>query len=375
MSLEELLKARIKEGGSVPLSEFMALALGHPDFGYYMKKDPLGRGGDFTTAPEISQIFGEMIGVWVADVWMKLGAPSRVCLLECGPGRGTLMVDLLRATRGVDGFHDALDVVLMEMSPVLREKQREALAGAGVDVRWIGGVDALDADCPVIVVGNEFLDALPIDQYEKVEDGWAWRCVDYDWDSSKFFITQSSLQSFDSKEEGEAVDLFQESFGKVKDFAVGDVVEVSRAQRDFVFELSEIILKRGGTILFLDYGHAKSGVGDTFQAVYRHQYCSVLEHIGDADLTAHVDFEAVQKASSAAGGLYCHGVVEQGAFLRALGIQLRAKALSQGASEKQGKDIVSALHRLTSDDQMGKIFKVIGFTHDQSIALAGFSKR
>ncbi len=356
MLLEKILTQRIKKNGPLSMAEFMEEVLGHPEHGYYMTRDPLGRGGDFTTAPEVSQLFGEMIGVWVADTWRKLGEPGQFVLLECGPGRGTLMADILRATQKVSGFHKAADVVLMEMSPVLRQKQEECLAD--YDVRWVGRLSDLKTDVPMIVVGNEFLDALPICQLVRCDGGWSERDVNVD-DNGLFYIIQNPLKA-------DFFELGQEWLTQVQE---DEIAEVSPARDGFMRELSVLIKTRGGAALFIDYGHEKSAPGDTLQAVYKHDYCDVLEHIGHADLTAHVDFEALGRA---AADLYCQGIVTQGRFLKNLGIGIRAQVLKQKADEKQGAEIDVALRRLCGDDEMGVLFKVIGFSHDKSIKLAGF---
>ncbi|MCB9983218.1 MAG: SAM-dependent methyltransferase [Rhodospirillales bacterium] len=336
--LEEIIEQKIRDDGPMSIGAYMALALGHSAHGYYMKQDPFGRsknyGGDFVTAPEVSQLFGEMIGVWAADLWMQMGRPERLALVECGPGRGTLMADLLRATSGVDGFHEAVHVHLVEMSPVLREKQREALGG--YDVVWHEDFESVQDDAPLIVIGNEFLDALPFEQYI----GGVQRTVDLRADGRLCFVPED-----------------------------GEVVERAPVREGFVQQVCERIKAQGGAALFIDYGHMKSGVGDTFQAIKGHEYVDVLSHIGDADLTSHVDFEALQKGVD----IGICGPVCQGDFLRALGIGLRTRTLMQKAEGKQALAIEKGLHRLVDSDQMGVLFKAVGFYHhDKPIAPAGF---
>lgn len=333
-NLEDIIKRKIRDEGPMSVGAYIALALGHPEYGYYMKRDPLGRAGDFVTAPEVSQLFGEMIGVWVADIWMQMGAPERVALVECGPGRGTLMADMLRVGAGVDGFHEAVQVHLVEMSPVLREKQRQALSG--YDVIWHEDFADVPGDVPLLVIGNEFLDALPFEQYI---DG-VLRTIDVDADGELCFVPEE-----------------------------GAIVERAPERVGFVAQVCARLKAQGGAALFIDYGHTRSGQGDTFQAVQGHDYVDVLSHIGDADLTSHVDFEALQRGMD----VQICGPVTQGAFLPALGVGLRARALMQKAEGKQALEIEKGLHRLVDSAQMGALFKVIGFYHhDKPITPAGF---
>ena len=331
---------------------FMAMVLGHPQHGYYMTRDPFGAAGDFTTAPEISQMFGEIIGAWAADLWRQMGEPAELTLLECGPGRGTLMADLLRATRVVAGFHTAVRVHFLEMSPVLKEMQANALEG--FSPRWHETLNTVPTHAPVMVIANEFLDALPIRQYQKTEDGWAERVI----------VVRDDALVFDL---GAAV---PSEWMPVA--SLGAVVEVSPARHAFVMSLCDVIKSTKGAGLLIDYGHVHTAPGDTLQALYRHQYVSVLEHLGQADVTAHVDFEAVSRAAQDAG-LAIHGPVTQGHFLKQCGIEARAGVLKKTGRDDQAADIEKALHRLTDSREMGTLFKVMGITHDHSLRPAGFA--
>lgn len=326
MPLETLLKQQIKHSGPMNVSTFMELVLSHPQYGYYMTRDPFGVSGDFTTAPEISQMFGEMIGVFLADTWMKMGAPERFTLAECGPGRGTLMADIMRSTRGVIGFHAACQICFLEVSPVLRKAQAAALLA--YNPVWVDTLDEVSTEAPVLVLGNEFLDALPIHQFIGEQE----RCITHDAQQG-FVFTHPPVS----------------------------VVERSPARESFMSQVSVMLKRSGGAGLFIDYGY-ESGTGDTLQAVHTHKPCHVLEHIGEADITAHVDFGAFRQCVPSQ-------ITTQGAFLKALGIDARAQALSQISG---GEDIQAALHRLTHDDEMGTLFKVMGVTHDQTLNLAGF---
>ena len=340
MSLKTLLKQKIKAEGSLSVADFMALVLSHPEYGYYMTRDPFGAQGDFTTASEISQMFGEMIGAWVADIWMQMGSPEKFTLLECGPGRGTLMADMMRAVANVPGFNQACEVSLMEISPVLKKMQADTLRGH--NPTWVASLDDVKRDCPLIVVANEFLDALPVHQYVHSGDGWAERCVAWDEEQSFFMIEKSVIPA-------------------PSIMADAQVVEVSPAQSTFIKQLSVVLHKLGGAGLFIDYGY-EQGRGDTLQALYKHKPCDVLEHIGQADITAHVNFGALRDIMPSQ-------LTTQGQFLKNLGIEYRAEVLAQKTNLQ---DIQNALHRLIHDDEMGFLFKVMGVTHDKTLKLAGF---
>jgi NADH dehydrogenase [ubiquinone] 1 alpha subcomplex assembly factor 7 len=352
--LLEIIKRQIDKSGPMDIGTFMEVALGHPEHGYYMKQDPFGVLGDFTTAPEISQMFGEMIGAWAADTWMRMGAPPEFILLECGPGRGTLMADILRATRHVEGFHDALRVRMMEMSPVLRGMQKEKLNRV-IDIDWVHNIQDIPQSIPIILIANEFLDALPMRQFVRIKDGWAERVVNYKDDCFVFELTPSPFREReDAKRQGE-----------------GEIFETSPVRENFIRDVCAFFKNTKGAALFIDYGHAETAFGDTFQAVYKHQYVSPLTHIGDADLTSHVDFGALRRVAEECG-VKIQGMAGQGAFLENLGIQARALALIKNADAKQRADIESALHRLTGSDQMGELFKVMAVTHGVDSGVAGF---
>jgi NADH dehydrogenase [ubiquinone] 1 alpha subcomplex assembly factor 7 len=343
--MDEILKNLIREKGPIDIAEFMGLALGHPAHGYYMKGDPFGARGDFTTAPEISQMFGEMVAAWIMDVWQQMGSPV-FTLLECGPGRGTLMADIMRATKNVPGFHDSAKVHLLEISPALRAMQAAALENYAPE--WHVNLETLP-DRPMIVVANEFLDALPVRQLIHTADGWKERVVG---------IANGNF-AFDTKEL---------PFNLPVDAAEGAIFEISPVRSQFV---TDLVKKLNGAALIIDYGHSESGIGDTLQALKSHKYISPLEEIGNADLTTHVDFHAVKLAAEAAGA-EVSGPVEQGAFLKDLGIGQRAEILTLRATPAQKFDIEKALQRLVDPSQMGSLFKVMGLTNGQNLSLPGF---
>ena len=350
MQPEHHLRSLIAQAGPVDVGTFMAIALGHPDGGYYMKGDPLGAAGDFTTAPEISQMFGEMIGAWCADIWRKLGAPQRFILAECGPGRGTLMADALRVTAKVPGFHAAMELNLVEMSPALKEKQSHALASYAPI--WRETLDELPTDAPLILIGNEFLDALPVRQAIKTATGWNERVIGLDDAGNFAFFTGGPL----------ALDIVGSE---------GDIFEFPPARDAFVDGVCHRLGQQTGAALFLDYGHEKTAVGDTLQAMRDHDYVSVLSEPGTADITSHVDFNAIFRIARRAN-LAVSGPVGQGVFLQRLGIGLRAAMLKKTAEPEQAQAIDSALSRLTADEEMGKLFKAIAICHDEALVPEGF---
>lgn len=366
--LLDLIRSRIAQHGPMGLDEYMALCLGHPQHGYYMTRDPFGAGGDFTTAPEISQLFGEMIGVWLADLWIKFGKPSDFILLEVGPGRGTLMADIMRATKRVPGFHDAAKIHLMEISPVLRNAQSKVLVN--YETRWIDGLEALNSAIPVFVIGNEFLDALPVRHFVRKGETWAERVVGLgEGNTLQFGLKDADYVGLESLGDRQL---------KVKD---EEILELSPAVSGFIKTVNELLIKQSGAALFLDYGYAKTAAGETLQAVRSHRFENVLEHPGESDLTAHVDFENVGRLAKQ-DGVFIHGPIEQGIFLKNLGIEFRAQKLIDGlqlnsssvcgVDEPQIEMIKSGLHRLIDTDQMGSLFKAIALCHDPEIIPAGF---
>lgn len=339
--LETLIRGEIAREGVMSLARYMALCLGHPDHGYYMTRDPFGADGDFTTAPEISQMFGEMIGAWLAHQWLERGKPAPFALVEAGPGRGTLMADILRATRGVPGFHEAARIHLLEMSPVLRKAQEKTLSG--YEVTWHEELESLPSDLPLVFVANEFLDALPVHQLV-----WGG-----EWQERMVVSRENDTIGFETKKTDEAlIAVIPESLLSPE---VGDMLEISLVVNSFVKELAHRLEKQQGFGIFIDYGYARSAYGDTVQALYQHQPVSIFDRIGEADITAHVNFETVSSY------LPNTQLTTQGAFLTALGIEARAQALLAHANDKQKTNILSGLQRLTAPEQMGRLFKVLTF--------------
>lgn len=341
----------------MPLDVFMALVLGHPEHGYYMCRDPFGAAGDFTTAPEISQMFGEMIAAWLADMWMQAGRPDPFILLEAGPGRGTLMADILRAVKAVPDFLQAAQIALIEISPYLRTRQKAALKG--FEVCWYDGLDSVPVHAPLFFVMNEFFDALPLQQFSYQGGSWLERKIA--WDGGRFTFYDEPVQI----DPVAGLDL-----PPPRD---GAVIEVAPERTLFMAALSARLRAQGGAGLIIDYGYTRPAYGDTFQAMRGHGFSDPLQDIGLSDLTSHVDFSALARAAQAEG-IDVLGIAEQGAFLSALGIGLRARHLMQNASGEVAVDIQKALHRLTHSGEMGALFKVMGVGYGASIQAAGFQE-
>ena len=343
--------------GPMPLSRYMSLCLTHPEHGYYMSRDPFGIAGDFTTSPEISQMFGELIGLWAAAVWQSMGAPEKINLVELGPGRGTLLVDALRAAKVVPAFEQAISLHLVETSPVLRELQRLKL-GQTETIRWYDSVEDLPSE-PAIVVANEFLDAIAINQAIKQADGWYERTVTVDGSGELVFGTSKApLPEFEQT--------LPES---VRGAPLGAIFEW-RSNR-VAYELARRV-KLGGAALIIDYGHTRTDVGSTFQALRNHRYDDPLGAPGLADLSAHVDFEALAHAAASLGARV-HGPVEQRVFLINIGIEKRALGLKSGSPERTA-EIDSALARLTAEGEtgMGQMFKALALSDPKLASLPGF---
>lgn len=357
--LETLIRKQIAANGPMPVSRYMQICLTHPVYGYYLKRDPLGRDGDFITAPEVSQMFGELVGLWAASVWNAMGMPQEVKFIELGPGRGTMMADALRAVRILPAFHDAISVHLVETSPTLRDRQREKLADAA-DVEWYERMEDIP-EGPSIILANEFFDVLPIHQAVKKEDGWHERVIEIDDDILAYGVAPDPMPRFEVLLPPLAR---AAPIGAIFEWRPDtEIMTIARRVRD-----------QGGAALIVDYGHLRSDAGDTFQAVARHNYTNPLRNAGLADLTAHVDFQALARAAEDVGAR-AHGAVEQGVFLKSLGIETRAQALMKGATEEGQKLITAGLARLTgpSPEGMGSLFKVLGVSHPAITTLAALS--
>ncbi|MDE2230032.1 MAG: SAM-dependent methyltransferase [Alphaproteobacteria bacterium] len=345
------MRGLIRAAGPLSIERYMEIALWHPAWGYYATHRPVGARGDFITAPEISQVFGELIGLWLADAWQRLGAPDPVVLCELGPGNGTLMADLLRAAAVVPPFRRAIRVHLVEASAALREAQGRVLAAA--TPAWHDSVATLPPG-PLLLVANEFLDALPIRQFERGPDGWRERRIGLDAGGALTLVGDSAPTS-----------------ESLPDWPVGSVVERRPTARMLARDLGRRLATQGGAALFVDYGYFPPAPGDTLQAVARHRGHDPLRDPGTADLTAHVDFADFAAAATAAG-VRAWGPVTQARFLAALGIDIRARRLAAGKDAAEQATIESGCRRLLDETQMGTLFKALALTGGAASPPAGF---
>ena len=334
MSLRDRLAAQIAASGPMTVAQYMTACLHDPLDGYYATRPALGPEGDFLTAPLISQMFGELIGVWAASCWSMMGEPQAVRLVEMGPGDGTLMSDLLRAARHAPGFIEAAEVWLVEVSEPLKRQQAEKLGDA---VRWAGSLAEVPGGAPVLVVANELLDCLPARQFVRTATGWAEQVVGLDAGGGLAFgRVAAQLPS------------------PPPDAPEGGVFELSAAQAALGAELGHRIAADRGAALLIDYGRAEPGLGDTLQAVRRHMKVDPLERPGEADLTVHADFPAVLEAARHEGAHTA--LLTQAAFLARMGIGARTESLLQ-SSPKRSAQLGRQLHRLVGGDEMGELFK------------------
>jgi len=340
--LADQIRRLIEVDGPISVAAYMAHCLGDPQHGYYATRDPFGPAGDFVTAPEVSQMFGEIVGAWLVHAWDLAGAPSPVCLVELGPGRGTLMADILRVAARHPDLAAALSVHLVETSPVLRAKQASTLAGQGYRADWHGCFAEVSAG-PLLLVANEFFDALPIRQFVRVGGRWRERVVGLDGAGRLVFGLGPGLVDHGA------------------DAEEGAIMEVSPAGEALAADIAGRILAEGGAALIIDYGYTRGGLGATLQAVRSHAFADPLADPGDADLTAHVDFAALA-ASAAKAGAAVHGPITQGEFLVPLGLVERAGRLGGAADEVTREAIRAAVERLAGPEQMGKLFKVLAIT-------------
>jgi NADH dehydrogenase [ubiquinone] 1 alpha subcomplex assembly factor 7 len=357
--LGERLVRHIRAHGPMTVAAYMAMALHDPRQGYYARRDPLGAAGDFVTAPEISQIFGELIGLWCGDLWQRMGSPDPLMLAELGPGRGTLMADFLRATRRVAGFAEAAHLYLVEASPLLREAQRLSLQRA--EALWVTSFDEVP-EGPLLVVANEFLDALPIRQLLHGRAHWAERMVAAD---------ETSRLVFADSRESPALTMLVPA--ERRDAAPGTIVEICPAATAVATAVAERLTRHPGAALLIDYGYAEGSPGDTLTAISTHRGVAILDRPGTADLSAHVDFAAVATAVREAGASV-HGPVTQGDFLTALGAEQRLATLSQHAEPARRRALEAGLRRLIDPEEMGTLFKVLAMTSPDLPAPAGFGE-
>jgi NADH dehydrogenase [ubiquinone] 1 alpha subcomplex assembly factor 7 len=357
--LESEIRRLIAVAGPLPIAEYMRLCLTHPQYGYYINRDPLGAGGDFITSPEISQMFGELIGLWMAAVWRQMGEPEDLRIVELGPGRGTLMHDALRAAKVVDGFRSAIVVHLVEISPALQQVQERRLENLDVPILWHSALDDVPSG-DSIVIANEFIDALPVHQAVKQDDGWHERVVDIAPEGH--FVIGAARDPLPFFETSMPRALRQAPAGAIYEWRADDIaLELGRRMRS------------GGAALIIDYGHDHYGLGDTLQAVAGHSFTDPLRAPGRADLTAHVDFEALAQCAESMGARI-HGPIRQRDLFLRLGIERRAAALKASAPGKAA-DIEIAFSRLIADGAhgMGELFKAIAIASPELGPLPGFT--
>ncbi|MFZ1742205.1 MAG: SAM-dependent methyltransferase [Pontixanthobacter sp.] len=335
LTLGESFRRLIRNTGPISLSHFM----GESNARYYAGKDPFGNSGDFITAPEISQMFGELIGLWLADMWIRGGREEPVYYVELGPGRGTLAKDALRAARKY-GLEPR--VHLVETSQALKDMQLKTVPGA----IWHNDLSTVPQDGPILLIANEFLDALPVRQLVRGPDGWRERMVGLDGDN---FVFVTGGQNMDP-----AVPV------EFRDAAEGDILETCPAAAAILYEVAGRLVDQGGAALFIDYGHAELKTGSTFQAVRDHKKINPFAAPGEADLTALVDFATLARIAQSRDARHI-GTVTQGDWLRALGIETRAQSLAARAPQ-YAQEIAAARDRLIDDQQMGQLFKVMGLS-------------
>jgi NADH dehydrogenase [ubiquinone] 1 alpha subcomplex assembly factor 7 len=357
--LETEIRKLIRIAGPMPIAEYMRLCLTHPQHGYYIKHDPIGAGGDFITAPEISQMFGELIGLWLATVWQQMGSPENVRLIELGPGRGTMMVDALRAAKMVPAFLSAIVLHLVEASPTLQKSQEERLEPLGLPAFWHSTLEDVPGG-PCLLVANEFVDALPVRQAVKQSGAWHERVVEVNADGKLAIgIARDPLPNFEAT--------LPRGLRLSPD---GSIYEWR--SDNFAFGLGRRV-RDSGVALLIDYGHAWYGLGETLQAVSGHEYVDPVSAPGDVDLTAHVDFAALAERAESIGARV-HGPVAQSDWLRRLGIDKRAEALKAHAPYGKALEIDQTLSRLTAGGArgMGELCKVIAIADPKLNPLPGF---
>ena len=342
MSLRARLEALIAAEGPLTAAQWMEHCLHDPLEGYYAVRPALGAEGDFITAPLVSQMFGELLGLWCAATWEAMGRPKRVRWVELGPGDGALVTDARRAlTRAAPDFLAAAELVLIDRSAPLRQRQRIALAGA--PVRWAERLDAVEGGAPLILLANELLDCLPVRQFVRTERGWAERRVGLDGEGGFAWGLAPAPGGFTPP-------------AALADAPPGALVEISPAQEALGAEIGARVMRDGGAALLIDYGREEPGPGDTLQALHRHRKVDPLADPGGADLTVHADFPAVAAAARAAGARTAR--LTQAELLRRLGVQARADALARARPDRA--DVLARqLHRLTAPDQMGELFKAL----------------
>jgi NADH dehydrogenase [ubiquinone] 1 alpha subcomplex assembly factor 7 len=346
----------IEMDGPISIGTFMTLALHDREMGFYATRESIGAQGAFITAPEISQLFGELIGLWFGACWGQQACPASPILVDLGAGRGSLMKDMLRALRSMPDFLDALEGVIVEVSAKLESVQRERLAVTAVPVHWVRQWSEIVQDRPLFVVANEFFDALPVRQFVMTERGWCERMVISASEALDLALSPQPVRLPICSARGET--------------SMGAVYEICPAALSLAEEIGRAIVRSGGVALIIDYGHTGQGYGDTFQAMRRQTFDDVLAAPGEADLSAHVDFSALMDGARR-GGARTHGPATQSDFLRALGIEERGERLAR-ANPERAVEIEAAVARLTGAEAMGALFKALAITPPNAPVPPGF---
>ena len=358
--MDNKLKQKIAQSialtGPMSISQYMHLCNAHPQLGYYSTGNPVGKDGDFITAPEVSQMFGELIGLWCRQAWHAMNCPDRVQIVELGPGRGTMINDIIRSMKTSQKFSDATEIRLVESSPSLKSEQQSRLADCSIPMQWVHNIEELPP-IPAIFIANEFLDAIPFRQFVKTDDSWQELCVGIHNDSEPGYNQLTFVTGSSGLEES----LLPPGHEKAP---AGAIFEYAPAREAITMLISQHIKSNGGIALLIDYGHELSGFGDTFQAVQSHQPVSTLENPGQSDLTSHVDFQAISNVATQTG-LKAGKILTQQDFLLALGLLERAGSLGHDKSASVQQKIQQDVNRLAADDQMGKLFKVLCLTQPQ----------
>jgi SAM-dependent MidA family methyltransferase len=350
--LTKIILSQIERFGLMPVSEYMTLCLLHPEHGYYTTRDALGANGDFTTAPEISQMFGELLGLSLAQTWQDQGQPSPFTLAEVGPGNGTLMADILRATKGVPAFHQSMEVILVEASTTMQARQKDALKQ--YDINWVNSLSQLPEQ-PLFLIANEFFDCMPIKQYRRVEDGWQEQMIGADGEKLHFAL-------------GKLIDA--DTFEQARNIEVGNIFEVSSASAALSQEIARLISTHGGGAIIIDYGDWICN-GDSLQAIKNHTKVDALSNCGDADLTAHVSFRDIAEAVKPFAQI--SAMTTQGILLERLGITQRAQSLAKSMGGDALENHITAHKRLTHPTEMGTLFKAIAIAPYEKPMPAGFT--
>jgi SAM-dependent MidA family methyltransferase len=350
--LEEIIHRQIERFGLMPVSEYMTLCLLHPEHGYYITRDALGAKGDFTTSPEISQMFGELLGLSLAQAWLDQGQPAPFILAEVGPGNGTLMADVLRATKGIPEFQQDMELILIEASPSMRARQKTALLGH--KVRWCDSLSDLP-EHPLFLIANEFFDCMPIKQFRRTTEGWQEQMIGAQNGELHFAL-------------GKAIET--EAFPQAPDLAVGQMFETSSASAAHAEMIARHIGAHGGGAIIIDYGDWVCN-GDSLQAVKDHKQIDALSHCGHADLTAHVSFSDLSGAAEPFAQV--SAMTTQGVLLERLGITQRAQALANTMDGDALENHITAHNRLTHPSQMGTLFKAIAIAPHGKPLPAGFT--